>query len=53
VSVAADVNCYVDLCRGTSHPRLELEDDWILVWEEVSVCDLVVNPGELTVAVGR
>ena len=49
----SDVDRYVDLCQGASLSRLELEDDWMLTWKEVSVCYLVVVPVKLIVAVRR
>ena len=36
--VDSDLDCYVDLCQGASPSRLELEDDWMFSWKEVSVC---------------
>jgi len=55
MSVFVDSNGdrYVDLCQGTLLLRLELEDDWMLTWKEVSVRYLVVVPVKLIVAVGR
>ena len=52
LSLDSHVDCYVDLCQGASLPRLELEDDWISVWKEVSVCYPAVDPVKLIVAVG-
>jgi len=51
--VDRDVVRYVDLCQGALLSRLELEDDWMLIWKEVSVCYLVVVPVKLIVTVGR
>jgi len=51
--VDSDLDCYVDLCQGASLSSLELEDDWMLTWKEVSVCYLVVVPMKLIVTVGR
>jgi len=53
VFVDSDLDCYVDLCQGASLSSLELEDDWMLTWKEVSVCYLVVVPVKLIVTVGR
>jgi len=53
VFVDSDLDCYVDLCHGASVSSLELEDDWMLTWKEVSVCYLVVVPMKLIVTVGR
>jgi len=47
LSVNSNVNRDVDLSRGASLLRLELKDDWTLIWKEVSVCHLVVVPVEL------
>jgi len=47
VFVDSDLDCYVDLCQGASLSSLELEDDWMLTWKEVSVCYLVVVPVNL------
>ena len=53
VFVDSDLDCCVDLCQGASLSSLELEDDWMSTWKEVSVCYLVVVPVKLIVAVGR
>ena len=42
VFVDRDVVRYVDLCQGASLSRLELEDDGMLTWKEVSVCYLLL-----------
>jgi len=43
----------VELCQGASLLRLELEDHWILVWREVSICYLAMDPLEPIVTINK
>ena len=43
----------VEHCQGASLLRLELEDLWILVWKELSVCYIAVDPVEPKIAINR
>ena len=46
LSVDSDVDRSMDLCWDSSLLSLELEDDWSLVWKEISVCYIVVVPAK-------